>query len=163
LNAIKKGAAFYQSPKIVILKTGHRCVAGLDKMGYVTMQSVYNLHITTLEIAYEALLALLNSRFVHCFIYKTFTSYKSLFPQLNQSTLQAIPVPLNIHDKQNELMTLVQNIQYINEKLKNAKTLQEENFLRIQFESIDRTIDQLIYNLYRLTPEEINVIERNVI
>ncbi len=132
-------------------------------MGYVTMQSVYNLHITTLEIAYEALLALLNSRFVHCFIYKTFTSYKSLFPQLNQSTLQAIPVPLNIHDKQNELMTLVQNIQYINEKLKNAKTLQEENFLRIQFESIDRTIDQLIYNLYRLTPEEINVIERNVI
>jgi hypothetical protein len=146
-----------------MLKTGNRCIASLDKVGYVTMQSVYNLHVTIPEIAYETLLALLNSRFIYCFVYKTFTSYKDLFPQLNQSTLQSIPVPINIYTEQEPLAHLVQAIQSLNERLKIAGTTQEENFLRVQIESIDRKLDQLIYNLYGITAEEINVIERNII
>src|SRR5262249_8708846 len=116
-----KDAALYQSPKIVMLKTGHRCIAGLDKVGHVTLQSVYNLHISTPKLAYETLLALLNSRFIHCFVYKTFTSYKGLFPQLNQSTIQDIPIPLEILVLQDELMNLVHCIQHLNEKLKTAE------------------------------------------
>ena len=83
LQILKKEATLYQAPKIVMLKTGYKCIAGLDTIGYATMQSVYNVHLTTQIIAYEVLLALLNSRFVYCYIYKNFTSYKDLFPQLN--------------------------------------------------------------------------------
>ena len=89
-----KDAELYQAPKIVIVKTGDRCIAAFDTIGFVTMQSVYNLHIFCPDIAYEALLGLLNSQFVRCYIYKTFTSYKRLFPQLNQTTVQSIPISI---------------------------------------------------------------------
>src|SRR5947209_1128281 len=76
-----KDAALYQAPKIVIVKTGDRCIAALDTVGFVTMQSVYNLYVSCPDLAPEALLGILNSRFVRCYIYKTFTAYKDVFPQ----------------------------------------------------------------------------------
>ncbi len=163
LNTIEKDPSIYQAPKIVVVKTGSKCIASMESNGYVTMQSVYNLHITVSKIAYETLLALLNSRFIQYFIYKTFTSYKSLFPQLNQSTLQAIPIPQNIYDQQEDLMMLVQNIQNIVWTLKTAKTVQEESTIRKQFEFLDREIDLLIYKTYGLSSEEIDLIERNIV
>jgi hypothetical protein len=163
LLTIKKDASRYQSPKIVLLKTGYRCIAGLDTESHVTMQSVYNLHITAPEIAYEALLALLNSRLIYCFLYKTFTSYKSIFPQLNQSTIQAIPVSSNIYFFQDELLHLVQEIQWLNQEQKHTQEKQEESLLRSQIESVDRRIDQVIYHLYGLTTDEVNSIESRMV
>jgi len=163
LLTIKKDASRYQSPKIVLLKTGYRCIAGLDTESHVTMQSVYNLHITAPEIAYEALLALLNSRLIYCFLYKTFTSYKSIFPQLNQSTIQAIPVSSNIYFFQDELLHLVQEIQWLNQEQKHTQEKQEESLLRSQIESVDRRIDQVIYHLYGLTTDEVNSIESRIV
>ncbi len=162
VHTFKKDAALYQAPKIVMLKTGYRCNAGLDAVGYTTMQSVYNLHIIQSQIAYETLLALLNSRFVYYYVYKTFTSYKGLFPQLNQSTVEAIPVPINIYEEQNELISCVQNILYLHQELKSAKNAQEEDVIRSQIDVIDKEIDRLIYRQYGLTSEEIHIIESNL-
>lgn len=162
LCAIKKDATFYESPKIVMLKTGLRCIAALDEVGYVTMQSVYNLHLTMPDLEYETLLALLNSRFVYCFVYKFFTSYKGLFPQLNQSTIQEIPVPMNITREQEALTALVKDMQGLKARLKIIKATQEEDFLRIQIKSIDNKIDRIIYMLYGLTAEDVAVIEHNM-
>jgi methylase of polypeptide subunit release factors len=153
LQAIKKDARRYVSPKIIMLKTGYKCVAALDYEGYITMQSVYNLHITRPEIAYETLLGLLNSRFAHWFVYKIFTSYKGLFPQLNQSTIQAIPVPTDIGSRQDELIKLVQ------EMLSLKKATDSKNFHSMQIEHLDREINRLIYALYMLSEAEITIIE----
>lgn len=163
LYTLKKEAQLYEAPKIVMLKTGIRCIAALDRVGYVTLQSVYNLHLNVPEIVYETILALLNSRFVYCFVYKTFTSYKGLFPQLNQSTIQEIPIPLSIFTEQEELVSLVQEIHCFKGKLNNVTTAQEENFLSTQIQSIDRKMDQLIYDLYGLSADEIAVIENGIL
>ena len=155
LQTIKKDARRYTSPKIIMLKTGYRCIAALDCEGYVTMQSVYNLHITRPVIAYETLLALLNSRFAHWYIYKIFTSYKGLFPQLNQSTIQAIPVPLTIGSRQDELVKLVQEMV----ALKKVNSI--ENSYCTQIEQVDREIDRVICALYGLSETEIVLIEED--
>ncbi|HYU76502.1 MAG TPA: TaqI-like C-terminal specificity domain-containing protein, partial [Ktedonobacteraceae bacterium] len=162
LQTFKKNYSLYQPPKLVLMKTGYRCIASLDNVGYVTMQSVYNLHITGGDMSYEALLALLNSRFVHCFIYKTFTSYKNIFPQLNQSTIQAIPVPSDIFTAQDELQNLVDRIKHFSKEIEIAVSEQEKKLLAAQIISIDSEIDQAIYDLYGLTAEEIYLIERGV-
>jgi type I restriction-modification system DNA methylase subunit len=156
LQTIKKDAGRYASPKIIMLKTGYKCIAALDMEGYVTMQSVYNLRITRTEIVYETLLALLNSRFAHWFVYKIFTSYKGLFPQLNQSTIQAIPVPLNIGSKQDELVKLVQEMVAL------KKATSSENFQSTQAEHVEREINRVIYALYGLSDAEITIIEQGV-
>ena len=162
LHSFKKNYSLYESPKLVLMKTGYRCIASLDSFGYVTMQSIYNLHMTRDDMNYEALLALLNSRFVYCFIYKTFTSYKNIFPQLNQSTIQAIPVPSGIFEAQYELQDLVNRIQRCSKEIEFAVTEQEKKLLTAQVISIDNEIDQAIYNLYGLTAEGIHLIERGI-
>ena len=155
LETVKKDTWRYAAPRIIMLKTGYRCVAALDTVGYVTMQSVYTLHVTRPEVAYETLLALLNSRFACWFVYKIFTSYKGLFPQLNQSTIQAIPVPRNLSSKQDELMALVQEMM----ELKKAAAGGNVDCARI--EQVDREIDGVIYGLYGLSEAEIKLIERS--
>src|SRR5579859_1746958 len=154
LETIKKDRWRYAAPRIIMLKTGCRCVAALDTVGYVTMQSVYTLHITRPEVAYETLLALLNSRFACWFVYKIFTSYKGLFPQLNQSTIQAIPVPLDIVSRQDELIKLVQEMMAL------KKATADENIDCARIEQVDREIDRVIYALYGLTQVEIALIDR---
>lgn len=46
-----------------------------------------------------------------------------------------------------------------NNKISNAKTPQEQTALQRQIEAIDDQKDQLVYNLYGLTEEEIKIIE----
>ena len=157
-----KDATLYTAPKIVIVKTGNRCIAALDDVGFVTMQSVYNLHLTCPDIRHEALLGLLNSRFVRCFIYKTFTSYKYLFPQLNQTTVLSIPVPASILQEQAALVQLVESMVSLHRKLDTLKTNYEKTFLQRQIEVIDRQIDLMIYKLYGLNSDEIKILENGV-
>jgi hypothetical protein len=105
---------------------------------------------------------LLNSRFAHWFVYKIFTSYKGLFPQLNQSTIQAIPVPSGINSRQDELVSLVQEMLRLKAELKHMKAAHDKNFYSVQIERIDREIDGLVYVLYGLSDAEIDIIERGI-
>ncbi len=157
-----KDAALYRSPKIVIVKTGDRCIAALDSVGIVTMQSVYNLHVSCPDLAHEALLGILNSRFVRCYIYKTFTAYKHLFPQLNQTTVQSIPVPVDMLQKQAPLVQLVQHMLSLHEKRATVNTTHDKTVLLRQIEAADRQIDLLIYELYGLTSQEMKILEHGV-
>ncbi len=157
-----KDAALYRSPKIVIVKTGDRCIAALDTVGYVTMQSVYNLHISCPDIAIEALLGLLNSRFVRCYIYKTFTAYKYLFPQLNQTTIQSIPIPVDMPQKQAPLVQLVRHMLLLQEKLTVVKATHDRTVHQRQIEVADRQLDLLICKLYGLTSDEMKILEHGV-
>jgi predicted type IV restriction endonuclease len=157
-----KDATLYRAPKIVIVKTGDRCIAGLDSVGFVTMQSVYNLHVSCPDLAHEAVLGLLNSRFVRCYIYKTFTAYKHLFPQLNQTTVQSIRVPVDLPQQQAPLVELVRHMLSLHEKLAVVNTTHDKTVLQRQIEVADRQIDLLVCKLYGLTGEEMKILEHGV-
>ncbi len=146
----------------MITKTGSKCIASLDHMGYVTMQSVYSLHITAPDITYESLLALLNSRFVDCFIFKTFTSYKLLFPQLNQSTIEAIPVPVLIRSAREEIDALVRCIQSLKIEMIGVNMAEGISHINSEIEHLNEKIDKLVYEAYGISAKEIEIIESNI-
>lgn len=160
LKTFQKDASLYQSPKIVILKTGTRCIASLDRDSSITMQSVYNLHITEPKLSYEALLALLNSQLVDYYIYKTFTSYKKLFPQINQSTIEAIPLSLGIIAMKGKLYELVNAISLIKEDLWTAKE-HTRALLLAKSDILEQEIDKIVYNAYGLSNNEVDIISSN--
>jgi uncharacterized protein with gpF-like domain len=60
------------------------------------------------------------------------------------------------HDR---MVSMVKNMLTWNKQLAAAKTPQEETVLERQIAATDRRIDQLVYELYGLTEEEINLIE----
>lgn len=94
ISDIKKSRNNYISPKIIICKTGAKLKAALDNLNLVTLQSVYNLHITNPDYTYSFIVALLSSDLLVEYIEDSFTRYKIIFPQINQSTVMNIPIPI---------------------------------------------------------------------
>lgn len=159
VNAATKAPTLYESPKLVVVKTGSRCIAALDRTSQVTMQSVYNLHVEDDVLRPETLLAVLNSTFVRFFVFKTFTAYKLLFPQMNQSTLTSIPVPFPDDVQQSQLKSLVESMMSLQARAKSAIGGHERSIVQTQLAATDRRIDRLVYGLYGLTDDEIAVVE----
>ena len=60
ISDLRKSPSTYAGPKIVMVKTGVKCVAAIDRSSTATMQSVYNLHLRPAKssLGLEALLAL---------------------------------------------------------------------------------------------------------
>lgn len=152
-----KNAILYEHPKVVIVKTGRTCIAALDEDGVVTMQSVYNVHPCGEEMNVALLLAFLNSKFVRFFVHKTFTAYKLLFPQLNQTTVKGIPVPRCSH--RGLLAQRVGTMLDLHKRLAKARTPQEKTVIKRRIATTDRRIDELVYELYGLTDDEIAIVE----
>jgi len=160
VKSIHKNPSVYRSPKIVVVKTGRSCVASVEYGNMITMQSVYNIHTKNDECVSEYLAAIINSRFSDYFIYKTFTAYKLLFPQLNQSTLLSIPIPeADDAGDREHLVSLVEDISTLHKQKAEARAGHAKTTIERQIDATDRRIDQLVYKLYGLTDEEIRIIE----
>ena len=105
----------------------------------------------------KLLVSLLNSRLIS-FWYRNY--YKSLslaggYLRINNSEIQTIPIPEVDSKEQKQLVDLVDKIlintqsdDYINNPAKQAKVKEYE-----------RQIDQMVYKLYSLTKEEIEIVE----
>ena len=58
-----------------------------------------------------------------------------------------------------QMVSLVDQMLALNKKLAESKTPQMTETLKRQIESTDRQIDRLVYELYDLTEDEINIVE----
>jgi hypothetical protein len=99
------------------------------------------------------------------YVRRTFTDYKLLFPQLNQTTLEGIPIHLpdlslnadkSSHDR---MVSLVDQMLSLHKRLQAARTEQDKTPLQRQIAATDKEIDRLVYDLYGLTEDEIRIVE----
>src|SRR5216683_1989051 len=116
-EAISKPLERYLSPKLIVVKSTDCLQAALDTRGHITLQTLYLLHLRTeinvgartcwinphsTALALEAdvlddlyfFLALLNSRLLRDYVYMLHTAYKWVQPQIEQSVLARLPVPI---------------------------------------------------------------------
>lgn len=62
----------------------------------------------------------------------------------------------------NQIVSLVERMLDLHKQLPEAKTPHEKTALQRQIETTDRQIDNLVYELYDLTEEEIKIVEEGV-
>ncbi|MEI6080791.1 MAG: TaqI-like C-terminal specificity domain-containing protein, partial [bacterium] len=86
------------------------------------------------------LTGLLNSRLLSFWFKKTFVATDKLFPYVRKSQLELVPISTNLSYKE-KIVSLVIN--------------QQEEFS----DDTQKQIDDLVYKLYGLLPEEIKIIE----
>ncbi len=91
-------------------------------------------------------LALLNSKLINWFYVNQFTNESNLTVNLSKSYLSQIPLALPNKNDEIKIISLVEQI--LIKKQENKDTSIEED-----------QIDQLVYQLYELTDEEIEIIE----
>ena len=157
------------SPKILLRKTGDRIIATYDESGLFPEQSLYFLYNKHADVDYKYLLGILNSRLL-TFYYKarSLTNKKSI-AQVKKVDLDKLPIhPVNLSDPTDKsrharMVMLVNSMLTLHKHLAATKSEAQKNVIQRQIAATDREIDQLVYDLYGLTKEEIAIVEgRNV-
>lgn len=111
------------------------------------------------------LLAILNSKLITFFYKHLSSSYRGGYLRFIYQYLTQLPIrtmdPNNPSDKKlhTQIVTQVERMLQLSERLASAKTPQEKTVLQRQIIATDKQIDQLVYTLYGLTPEEIALVE----
>lgn len=114
----------------------------------IGLDTVQNTIITSDEFNYKYILALLNSTFVSWYTYKFIYCSAIRTMHFDNYYVGKIPIPkISCHD-QHAVITLVDQILTAKQKDPNADT-----------SVLERQIDQMVYKLYDLTPDEIAIVE----
>lgn len=113
-------------------------------------------------------LGLLNSKIMWWFLSNTGTVLRGGYFRFKTKYLKPFPIRLiNFSDpndvaKHDKMIDLVKQNLQLHIDLDSARTPQDHELLQRQTEATDNQIDQLTYELYQLTEEEINIIEKNI-
>jgi hypothetical protein len=155
---------FEATPKILIRQTADRPIATMDTRGVWFGRSIIAI-LRTRDSEYSLffLLGLLNSKYVN-YVYATLVNETGrVFAQVKLSKLKQLPIRkidfTSPHDRHrhDELAQLVDTILTLHQQLAKAKSGREQ--IQRQIDATDKQIDALVYQLYNLTPEEIQLVE----
>ena len=125
---------------------------------YVDDRSVNNNSITDIinldsKYSLKYFLGILNSELMNWYF-----SISYNIVNIDPRYLKMVPIQVDrtIHDK---IVALVEKMLALHQQLAAAKTPQDTTLLQRQIDATDRQIDQLVYQLYSLTDDEIALVE----
>ena len=164
LHRPRKEQIFLKSEKIIGVITGDRIIAALDDCRIYPTDGLYLFGVDkTINVNY--LLGILNSK-LFVFIYRLLAIEKGrVLPQVKPKILSKLPIrAVNFENSEsktqyNKMVNLAQKFLDLNKKLTISKIPQAKDLLKRQIETTDKQIDQLVYELYDLTDEEIRIVE----
>jgi type I restriction-modification system DNA methylase subunit len=135
--------------------------ATLDNQSFYIDQSIYILLPKKESINLPFILGLLNSKLLYFFFSKTFSDRKETFPKIKGVQLAEFPVRETSNDNisQTEIAKAVDSLIKLNEELRSAKLPDKIEQLKIRIDHIDKRINILVYELYKITKDEIAIIE----
>jgi type I restriction-modification system DNA methylase subunit len=112
------------------------------------------------------LLGIINSRLISWYGRLTLPNFgKDVFPKLNPQDIKTLPIHMvNLSDptdkaRHDKMVPMVDQMLELHKQLKSAKTPDDKTRLQRQIDETDKQIDQLVYELYGLTKEEIGIVD----
>ncbi len=134
--------------KICIRQIGYEPTATLIDLPYAVTGNIFTIiHEDISKLKY--VLAIINSKLVKYFWKISFHDFKTTFPQVTLNSLNLIPIKFGKEEFEERIIKEVDSILETNKKefSDNSSILENQ-------------IDQLVYQLYDLTEEEIAIIEK---
>ncbi len=167
-EAIKSGGKeyVYEQLRIGVRQIGEIPIATMLPAGLYTLNTIYNIFFTKkTDYDLHFVLGLICSK-ANCWYWKQcFFDQKETFPKVKKDALLSILLPrINFSDpadksRHDRMVAFVETMLDLNKKLSAAKTEHEQTALKRQIETTDNQIDELVYELYGLTEEEIRIVE----
>jgi hypothetical protein len=159
--------------KVCIPRLVNRLYAAYDVQGTHFLDNV-DVGGITLSDKYRKqgfpyLLGLLNSKLLGWYFPFVSASFRGGWRSANRQFLSQLPIRIidfadptdkSCHDR---IVALVELILALHKQLESANTGHEKTALKRQIDATDRQIDQLVYELYGLTDEEIRIVEGDVL
>jgi hypothetical protein len=163
-----KNIVFMKTCKILVPDIADRACFALDENGEYAYTSGYGitLKISVIESP-NYILGLLNSNVLDFYLRRISTTLRGGFFRYFTQFIAQLPIRTidfsNSADKarHDRMVALVEQMLSLNKKLAAAKTEHEKSVIKRQIEATDNQIDRLVYELYGLTDEEIEIVEGN--
>ena len=151
LSAFSKEKRFFTKERILLRETGSSLTAVyLGDETIYSNRSLYSILITKPELKTKYVLALLNSSLLQWYYATMFKGDTELFPKIRIAQAKQLPIFKASLEQQQPIIELVDRILEKKRSNPNADTSASE-----------REIDEKVYELYDLSPEEIAVIEQS--
>jgi len=150
--------------KIVVRQIGFKPTASILREPIAVTGNIFTVRSNTIEQELY-LLGIINSRLTDFFWKTMFADFKRSFPQVTIFSLSQIPIraidfdnpdDAAMHDK---MVKLVERMLDLHKWLAAAKVPAEKTRIQRQIDTTDKQIDNLVYDLYGLTEEEIKIVE----
>ncbi len=148
---IKSGgdSSVYENQRIVVRQIGKYPEGCLCPKNMLTLNTIYNLWLTTNVFDIRYILALINSSLIRFYWLSKYYDNKETFPKIKKRPLEMLPIRKAGSQMQEIIVNLVDRMSAHQLANPEAKTT-----------ALEAEIDQLVYVLYGLTPEEIAIVER---
>jgi len=134
--------------KILVRQIGAFPEGGIDSQGYPVLNTAFMIIPIRQDIHPHFLLGVLNSLLVRFYWLNKFRDDRRTFPKIKGEYLKLIPIPVIGAKQQQPIIALVDEILLAKRADPAADT-----------SALEREIDQHVYRLYGLTPEEIEIVE----
>jgi hypothetical protein len=159
-----KESHWFKGPRILwrrLVNRQQRLMATFASETFITNKNLYSVLPKSSIPDILAVLGLINCRLIsYLYIKQVTQATKDDFPQVTIRDILALPFPAmtsKVH--YNQLIKLVEQILDMHKQLQKTKTPHEKESLQRQIVAVDREIDQLVYQLYGLTDNEIKIVE----
>jgi hypothetical protein len=138
----------FNQKKIVIRQTSDRVIAAIDENNLLNLNNVHNIVLNnTYSISYETLTLILNSSLIDIYYTYLVPEKGRVFAEVKGVNLRKLPIkipnPKQDNDLKNGYLALLEL-----KKQNNNDTTQ-----------LEQELDAMVYALYALTEDEINIIE----
>ena len=165
---------FFTLPRILIrqIVSGNplRIYAGYTESELYNTQSIFNIISKDSNIIHlKYLLALLNSNLINFYhSHKYLDLSKNLFQKILIQNCKKLPIKLiddqnkDEFQRQTEIIKLVNQLLLLNEELQVVSLDSERQQITYKIDYCENKINQIVYQLYGLTEEEIEIVENSV-
>ena len=113
----------------------------------------------------QYLLGLLNCKLLEWVIHQTATQMRGGWYSYESRFIRHLPIVVksdsdaDFRDRHDRIVQLVDQMLEAKKQLAAARTERDKTFYQSKCATLDRQIDNLVYELYDLTPEEIAIVE----
>lgn len=152
---------FFSGPRILlrqVLSRKLRLQAAYVEEAFLTNQSVQSI-LPAETVNWQLLLAILNSKLLSWFFVKfNAAARRDDFPKIIIKQTRELPVP-ELTMTHGALTRSVTSMLSLHDRLAAEKLPQRREGIQREIDATDRQIDQLVYQLYGLTDDEIRIVE----
>jgi type I restriction-modification system DNA methylase subunit len=159
-------AGFDADEKIIIRQTGDHLNATLDTKQFIVRDNLYTIVKKKPDIDLRYILGLINSKFLNWFYQNILNPEKGeVLAQVKRGHIALLPIKeviqtlISERDLYNEIISLVDQLLKLNEEKAETKLQTKISQIESKIDYCENRINQIVYQLYDLTEEEIKIVE----
>jgi type I restriction-modification system DNA methylase subunit len=138
---------------------GESLIVTVEKENTVADQQVYITKPKNNSISVNYLAAILRSKLISFFIRNYYDEVNDAFPQIKVGQLKSLPIIIVNDERQTDIMKLVDQLMKLNEGKATTKLQSTISQLETKIDYCESRINEIVYQLYGLTDEEIKIVE----